>query len=515
MKRIAAPAAAIAALALLTYFQFPGHTWLAQDSQIYAAILERQYHPAALANDPLVQQPHVAFTIYDEVAQAIRHLTGLSFERILTVQEIAARGLGIWGVALIAGPLPAAIFALGAAVAGPAVFTLEYEPTPRAIALPLLLLAIGLVTRRRWAWAGLAAGVAVLYHPPTCWPVLLVFIPLAWRRREWRALTILAAAAALLLTMGFLQGGQSLSGTVPAWLEQLQRMRAAYNWVSAWSSGYFWHWLTVFALALAAFYRIRRELSRDRAAFLVALPVIGMLTMPASWLLLEHFKLALLPQLQPMRALLFTLLAMQLLASLAAVRALSKHRWPEAALWLFVAYLPPLESQFPAAVSLRRLLLAAALGALTAALWRLSPKLAPAAAVVAMFLIPAIGRVVNYTPLEAAGIQAVAGWARQATTADAVFLFPDAGHSMLPGVFRVEALRPVYVDWKSGGQINFYPSFAQIWWTRWRQAMQGFGVEDIPRYRALGIRYIVLRRPAPSSAPVFQTRGWSVYDLGQ
>ena len=35
-------AAACAALALLTFFQFPGHTWLQQDSQIFVPILEHQ-----------------------------------------------------------------------------------------------------------------------------------------------------------------------------------------------------------------------------------------------------------------------------------------------------------------------------------------------------------------------------------------------------------------------------------------------------------------------------------------
>jgi hypothetical protein len=44
-------ATAIAALALLTYFQFPGHTWLQQDSQIYAPILDHQRDPLALRND--------------------------------------------------------------------------------------------------------------------------------------------------------------------------------------------------------------------------------------------------------------------------------------------------------------------------------------------------------------------------------------------------------------------------------------------------------------------------------
>ena len=37
MKPLATAAASVA-LALLTFFQFPGHTWLQQDSQIYVPI---------------------------------------------------------------------------------------------------------------------------------------------------------------------------------------------------------------------------------------------------------------------------------------------------------------------------------------------------------------------------------------------------------------------------------------------------------------------------------------------
>ena len=71
-----ATAAACAALALLTFFQFPGHTWLQQDTQIYVPILEHLRDPAVLRNDILVQQPHVAFTLYDETALALRAVTG-------------------------------------------------------------------------------------------------------------------------------------------------------------------------------------------------------------------------------------------------------------------------------------------------------------------------------------------------------------------------------------------------------------------------------------------------------
>ena len=50
-----------------------------------------------------------------------------------------------------------------------------------------------------------------------------------------------------------------------------------------------------------------------------------------------------------------------------------------------------------------------------------------------------------------------------------MFLFPDAGHSLYPGLFRSEALRAVYVDWKSGGQVNYLKDFAGEWYTRWQR----------------------------------------------
>src|SRR5579871_5218738 len=60
-----ATAGAALALALLSFFQFPGHTYLQQDTQIYVPILEHLRDPSVLRNEILVAQPHVAFTIYD------------------------------------------------------------------------------------------------------------------------------------------------------------------------------------------------------------------------------------------------------------------------------------------------------------------------------------------------------------------------------------------------------------------------------------------------------------------
>jgi len=47
---------------------------------------------------------------------------------------------------------------------------------------------------------------------------------------------------------------------------------------------------------------------------------------------------------------------------------------------------------------------------------------------------------------------------------DAVFLFPDAARAS-PRHIPHEALRAVYVDWKSGGQANYFRDFGDEWWS--------------------------------------------------
>ena len=48
MRDRLAIAAAIIALTFLSYFQFPGHTYLGSDTQIYVPMLEHIWEPSAL-----------------------------------------------------------------------------------------------------------------------------------------------------------------------------------------------------------------------------------------------------------------------------------------------------------------------------------------------------------------------------------------------------------------------------------------------------------------------------------
>lgn len=580
------------ALSLLTFFQFPGHSWLQQDSQIYAPILEHLSDPSVLGMDLLAGRAHVAYTLYDEITRAARLVTRLDFRDVLALEQIAARAFGIWGLYLIAlaicrlvtrgaaggvalpacqpaGPPPgafapnpparkvevrcspeaaalfiAAICSLGAVVAGPSVLTLEYEPIPRAFALPLALCATGLTVNRRYPAAGIALAAAFLYHPPTALPFVAFYAALAvWparsegvRQRLWRLAPVAAAAALLLITAHVQQGAgeaQTFFARLSPELERLQRMRANYNWISdqnAWPLALLAHYGILFLVLLAAFWRLRREMSLELRCFALGLPMLGLLSLPASWLLLDHWRWALIPQVQPMRSILFVTLFAQLLCAAAGVRAALCGYAMEAIVWLALAYLPPVQPVLTQTWSFRGPTVAAGLAIFAclalrfaAGHWqaaagyrRFAAPLVALAALAGFLAIPGIARVVNYPELLTPEIGELSIWARSSTPKDAVFLFADVGKGLDPGIFRAQALRAVYVDWKGGGQVNYFPGFAAEWWRRWQLTNQNrFRPRDLPKLAAAGIAYIVLppKDRLKSRSPLFASARYLVYAL--
>lgn len=522
MKRLATASLCLA-FALLSFFQFPGHTWLQQDTQIYAPILEHLRDPSVLRNEILVAEPHVAYTLYDETTIFLRRVTGLGFEEVLAAQQIATRALCFWGLMLLAEALglgygaslaAAAICTLGAVVAGPTVLTVEYEPSPRAFALPLVLLAMGLASRARYRGAGFAGAAAVLYHPPTAlafWGMwtLLALWPDRNRKERLVAFAPLAVAVAILGAAARSQPqNQTFITHLSPLIEMLQRMRASYVFISTWPWHIIAHYLILFAILVLAMSRLRDAIPIEARAFLLGLPFIGLLTMPVSWLLLEQWKWGVIPQLQPMRTLLFVTLAMTLTTAAAGFRAARKT---EAAAWLALAFLLPLQPVVTGPFAWGRIALALALGAAAA----FSGRWAPAVACAAFFAIPWIGGVVNYPRIQTPELAQLSAWARANTARDAVFLFPDTPRSLDPGVFRADALRAVYVDWKGGGQVNYLRDFGEQWWFRWQQTLaRKFTPADLPRYEALGIRYVVLRREHLSGvAPLWENSRYAVYAL--
>lgn len=517
-RQTAFAALALAAYALLGWLAFPGRTWLQSDTQIYVPILERQYDASLFARDEIALRPHVKFTFYDEITVALRGLTGADFHGVLAAQQLAFRAAGVAGafLAALALGLPpagaaagAGLFGLGAVINGPAVLTLEYEPVPRGFAVLCTMLALGLAMHRRWMWAGAAAVAATLYHPTTTapfWACLLLHWRYAHDRREGIALELsVAAAAAGLALIAILQpfgaDRQVMLGRIPPELEQIQKYRAPYNWISLWPKAWLWQYPLLAALALAAWRRMR-EAMRPEARFLsAAMAAYGLAMIPLQWLLLDAGKWILMPQFQPARALLWTAVMAELLALAAGWRAAGQGRWKEAAAWMAAAFLLPAAGAAPLAELWKypeRLAAAAAGGglALAGARW---PRVAAVNAAAAFLLIPAIGRLELYPKLHAPEIDQLAEWARTKTATGDVFLFADAGRRLEPGVFRAKALRALYVDWKSGGQANLLRDYGYEWKRRWEAVREARPpVLPLDEYARLGVDWIVV---SPANAP--------------
>ena len=555
-------ASAVILITLLGFLFFPGHTWLQQDSQIYAAILEHHWDPTVLANDPIAVNHHLTFTIYDELALAARRVTGLEFQPILVAGQLLFRALAILGIFLIGvslglsrrlALLVAAVFALGATVMGPAVLTVEYEPKPRGAATGLLFLAIGLLAQRRHRAAAVAGAAAFLLHPPTAcpfWAVYLVWAArAAWKGRAavagdlgkreavqpWTGLLVLAGAAVLLFAVSRYQiGGPGHSewfARISPEAEALQKLRCSYVWVSAWIGEWLRHYLFLWAVSLLAFWRLRPEMPAPLKFFAAGLPAVGMLSLPASYLLLDLAKLSLMTQFLPARALLFVPAFAVILAAAACYRAARARQLAEALIWGLLAFAIPMTENvftillpdFSQPYTGRRILLAVTLSALAVAAGRLDGSARiPAtlafsiAAVLPFTLIPSYARVPTEANMHHEELDALAGWARENTPREAVFLFAGAGRGRQPGIFRVRAQRAIYVDWKAGGQVNMVDEYALEWGRRWRATMaDGFTPARLDEFAQLGIDFVVLQsanclagRPA-----VYQNGRYCVYRL--
>lgn len=566
---------------MLGYWLCPGHLYLFHDTLIYVPMMERLWNPTVLKTDLLATRPHLAFTIYDEVALGLRRFTGLDFREILTFEQWLFRSMGILGVYLVARALKlsqrmallvAAIFSLGATTVGSALSSFEFEPVPRSFAFPLILLALGLAAHGRYLAAGVAGSVAFLYHPPIGYPFWVAFLVLALRlfsphpqpfslgervaegrvrvtsppeplerfftKKRILAFLPLWCAAMLLFVLSRQQVGASAQDSFFRRLdplqEQLQLATAPYIWISLWPFRWIAHHLFLGMVAGLAFWRLRKSVDHDLQFFLVGLPLVGILSMPASYILLEKMKWSLMPQFQPMRALVYLAVVTGITAAAAGIKAVERGHYLEGFLWLAVAFAIPTEARVlhiltPRLTSLaiplirRRVILVAVLALLAClAIWfesrrkRWAGLMLSGCMLVPFFLLPYYGTVNRIMPRNTPEVRELSNWARASTSKEAMFLFPDAGQDPDPSVFRATAIRSVYVDWLSNGQINFSREFTEEWWSRWRKVSAlSFDPQNLENYSALGIDYLVLG-PAhriTGETPMFENSRFVVYQV--
>src|SRR5882762_9802030 len=174
MRRLLWLCLALAAIGWLEFEIFPGHTYLHSATQIYLPMLERMDSPGYLSRDLVATNPNVSYTIYDEVTLFLHREARLGFQRALEGQQFIFRLAGLIGVFLLARAtgvgdafslLIAGLGKVGAALPGPAVYTVNTEPVPMAFACGATLLAAGLLATAKPLLGALAGAIALLYDP--------------------------------------------------------------------------------------------------------------------------------------------------------------------------------------------------------------------------------------------------------------------------------------------------------------------------------------------------------------
>ncbi len=506
-------------------------------------MLERLDAPGYLSRDLVATHPLLTYTIYDEVTLFLRESAQLHFKAGLIAQQLLCRAAGVLGALLItqaAGVdtlfafVIASLLNLGATLVGPGVSLVEYEPVPRAFALGLVLLAIGLLVTEKPLLAGLAGGVAVLYDAPTAAPFwIVVFVAVVFDRRL-RALfrptlTVLLIFLLLLANLAQLQPGvtepQIFFGKVSEKLADLQRYRGSSAWVSLWAGREMWHYLAIWIFGVCATTRIWPSLNRQLRWIFVLLPMLGILCVPASYVLLEQLRWSLIPDIQPAQELLFTVCIASLACSLAGIRAALSKKSLEALFWFSIVFALPMRAQIfellqvSNLMNLVQLALCIALAALlvmsivpfSSTNWSRMALLVP---VLAMFAMAAVAHIAH-SAVDEKPIGEVADWVKNNTWGSSMFLFPDARRDLYPGVFRAESRRAVWVDWKCGDLSDYFPSFANEWWERWKQTMQQpFSAERLQDTLALPVDYYVLKRANQLAdvKPVFGNAQFVIYD---
>src|SRR5262249_25673094 len=160
----------------------------------------------------------------------------------------------------------------------------------------------GLVAHGRYMAGALAGSAAFLLHAPTTYPFWIVYAVLGlWpsktrRSRLYRLWIFLRALFVLLFSSGAPSRGPpgpSFLARLDTQQEGLQRMRASYIWISIWAPLWLAHYVFLYTVTLLGVARLRNTLSPELRFFAIGLPLIGILSVPVSYLMLEKMKLAL------------------------------------------------------------------------------------------------------------------------------------------------------------------------------------------------------------------------------
>ena len=371
----------------------------------------------------------------------------------------------------------AALLSVGIFLPGLNLWLTDLEPVPRAFSFGLTLLAIGCLARNKPLLSGLLAGLALIYHPVTAAPFWILALTAYAYDRSLRKLLrpmipILVVFLLLLANLAQLQPGtpdsQPLFSRFSPHIAAIQKFRAPGFWISLWPAKLVCGYLAVFVIGVWATTRIWTALNRQTRWLFVFLPCLGLATLPLSRILLDGYRWSTALRVTPMQMLTYTVAFALLACGIAASQALKIGAKREAIVWIALCLLP-------VAIGIRQ---------------------QPASK-------------------QDLAIFEVASWAANNTWGSSMFLFPDAGRALYPGVFRGRSARALW--------ITYYAQLAEEWWTRWSGTMQaplsGNGMQQM---LSLPIDYFVLQRSHVLETelngryrrvrPVFANRRYTVYE---
>jgi hypothetical protein len=410
----------------------------------------------------------------------------------------------------------------------------DREPLPGAFAFSLLLLAMGLLVQKFPLLASVSAGIAFLYDPLLSAPFWgIVFLSFAvdkkMRPQVRPMLPVFLIFALLLANLAQLQPGASadpLFAKVSEHLSAFQRTYVPQLYVSSWPAGDLFQILAMIVLAVWAAARCWPLLSNSFRWVVLGGGLCGFVSIPISYLAVDEGHLAWAARLQPTRTLLFSLAAAALLFGLAGMRAMLRRSFGEAFAWFLLLFALLLSQGIFDLLRLNRpnrvapFALAFALAALFT--WLLLQFAAGPVRFVALAVPVLAALSMAYTPSLRpdpipwpSSIAQLASWADTSTWGSSIFLFPDAGHSAYPSVFRAESRHGLWVDWNSARGVAFSEAAADRWQQRWNTTMNGgFSTIALQGMLPLPIDYYVLRMKNRLQGPrhVFADSEFVVYD---
>lgn len=539
MRRLLWLCLALAVIGWLEFQIFPGHTYLHSATQIYVPMLERIDSPGYLSRDLVATNPNLSYTIYDEVTLFLHREARLDFQRALEDQQFIFRLAGLIGVFLLARAaglgdayslLIAALVNWGAALPGPAIYTVDTEPVPMAFACGAALLAAGLLATAKPLLGALAGAIALLYDPTIAAPfwtivVLAFFFDRQSRKMLRPTLPILLVSVLLLANLAQLQpqmvADQALFARLSARTAELQQFRTPYAWFSPWRHE-LWQYLALAVFGTWAAARIWPLLNRQTRWLMAGMGLAGIVSVFCNYVLADRARLAIAVALQPSRMLVFTVLFTSFACALAAVEAVKRRLYWEAFGWFALVAALPLNARMfdflcifesGHAAPFALCLSIAALFTWTARSKRLLP-LALLAAIPALAVAIRAGRL-SPSDESRKSVTELAAWAEQNTWGGSLFLFPDAGRELYPGVFRARSRRALWVDWKSGMLVASFQPVALEWFDRWQGSMAGgFSRERLESLLPLPIDYYVVKSAhrLPGMPTAFRNQEFYVYD---